>query len=180
MSRVPARVSADGDRADRKPIPLAALRDPVILLATGFGAGLLRPAPGTWGTLAALPLIWLLVTLPPAIAWGIVAVIAVGGIPLCTRAGERLGVADHGGIVIDEIAGFALTVMLLPHDLLTVVAAFVAFRVFDIAKPWPVSWADRRLGGGFGVMLDDLLAALYAAASVWLLLALIGYAHSVS
>lgn len=158
-------------------IPPAALKDPVILLATGFGAGLLRPAPGTWGTVAALPLIGLLLWMPLWLAWPLLLLLCLVGIPLCSAAGERLGVSDHGGIVYDEIAGWALTVLLLAwlessldaFGPLTLLASFLAFRFFDIVKPWPVSWADRAAGGGLGVMLDDLLAALYAAATVALL-----------
>lgn len=147
-------------------IPPQALKDPVILLATGFGAGLLRPAPGTWGTLAALPLIALLLWLPLWPAWILLAAICVLGVPLCGLAGERLGVSDHGGIVFDEIAGFALAALLVATGPISLLACFLAFRFFDIVKPWPCSWADRALGGGLGVMLDDLLAALYAALTV--------------
>jgi len=147
-------------------IPPQALKDPVILLATGFGAGLLRPAPGTWGTLAALPLIALLFWLPLWPAWILLGVLCAVGVPLCSLAGERLGVSDHGGIVFDEIAGFALAALLAATGPLSLLACFLAFRFFDIVKPWPCSWADRSLGGGLGVMLDDLLAALYAALSV--------------
>lgn len=150
-------------------IPLAALRDPVLLVATGFGSGLLRPAPGTWGTLAALPLIALLFWLPLLPAWILLGILTAVGIPLCTQAGERLGVSDHGGIVYDEIIGFALAALLVADGWLTLAACFLAFRFFDIVKPWPVSWADRALGRGLGVMVDDLLAALYAAAAVALL-----------
>ncbi len=151
------------------PIPLTALKDPVLLLATGFGSGLLRPAPGTWGTVAALPLIALLLWLPALPAWILLGVLTLLGIPLCEQAGRRLGVSDHGGIVYDEIIGFALAALLVADDWLTLLACFLAFRLFDIVKPWPVSWADRQIGGGLGVMLDDLLAALYAAAVVALL-----------
>lgn len=158
-------------------IPLKALKDPVILLATGLGAGLLRPAPGTWGTVAALPLIALLFWLPLWPAWILLGVLCVVGVPLCSLAGERLGVSDHGGIVYDEITGFALAALLAATGPVSLLACFLAFRFFDIVKPWPCSWADRSLGGGLGVMLDDLLAALYAALTValssWVIAALL-------
>lgn len=158
-------------------IPLKALKDPVILLATGLGAGLLRPAPGTWGTVAALPLIALLFWLPLWPAWILLGVLCVVGVPLCSLAGERLGVSDHGGIVYDEIIGFALAALLAATGPVSLLACFLAFRFFDIVKPWPCSWADRSLGGGLGVMLDDLLAALYAALTValssWVIAALL-------
>ena len=146
------------------PIPLRALRDPVLLLATGFGSGLLRPAPGTWGTLAGLPLVWLLAQLATVPALLVLAGLALVGVPLCDAAGRRLGVSDHGGIVWDEIVGLALTLVLLPLDPLTLLLGFLAFRLFDIVKPWPVSWADRSLPGGLGVMVDDLIAGLFAGA----------------
>lgn len=144
-------------------IPAAALRDPVILIATGFGAGLLRPGPGTWGTLVGLPLAWLLAQLPLAMASMLLLTLAVLGIGICGAAGRRLGVSDHGGIVYDEIIGLCVTLLLFPFDWVTVLIGFLAFRLFDIFKPWPASWADRELHGGLGVMVDDLIAGLYAA-----------------
>jgi phosphatidylglycerophosphatase A len=146
------------------PIPLRALRDPVLLLATGLGSGLLRPAPGTWGTLAGLPAAIGLMFAPLPVALAILAVATAVGVPLCGAAGRRLGVADHGGIVWDEIVGIGLALVLLPPTVPAVVLGFLTFRAFDILKPWPVSWADTRLGGGLGVMADDVIAGLYAAA----------------
>lgn len=145
------------------PIPPRLLRDPVVLLATGFGSGLIRPAPGTWGTLAAVPLALGLLHLSPWVAAGLILLAALAGIAICGHAGRRIGVADHGGIVWDEFVGYWIAVVPLArgwHDLL---AGFVLFRLFDIAKPWPVSWADRSLPGGLGVMADDLIAGCYAA-----------------
>ena len=154
-------------------IPLRALRDPVLLLATGFGAGLLRPAPGTWGSAVALPLAWGLSYLPPAVSLGLVAAAAGAGVPLCGAAARRLGVHDHGGIVWDEIAGVLLALVLLPFDWRSALLAFAFFRLFDIAKPWPVSWADREVAGGLGIMLDDLLAGVLAGAATFLALRLL-------
>ncbi|HSG89050.1 MAG TPA: phosphatidylglycerophosphatase A [Pseudomonadales bacterium] len=148
-------------------IPLAALRDPVILLATGFGAGLLRPAPGTWGTLVGIPLAWVLSLLTLPIAAALLASLAILGIGLCGAAGRRLGVSDHGGIVWDEIVGLCVALLLLPFDAVTVVLAFLTFRLFDIVKPWPISWADRSLPGGVGVMVDDLIAGVFAGLATY-------------
>ena len=148
------------------------MRNPVHFLAFGFGSGLAPKAPGTFGTLAALPLWYLLAQLP---LWGYLlatlAVIAVGPW-LCGRASRDLGVHDHPGIVWDEIAGFLVTMILVPVSLVTAVAGFVLFRIFDILKPWPIGWLDRRVKGGTGIMVDDLLAAVYAGillhAGIWL------------
>ena len=138
------------------------MRDPVHFLAFGLGSGLAPKAPGTFGTLAAVPLWFLLAQLP---FWGYVlatlAVIAVGPW-LCGRASRDLGVHDHPGIVWDEIAGFLLTMVVAPVSLVALIAGFVLFRLFDIIKPWPIGWLDRRVGGGTGIMVDDLLAAVYA------------------
>lgn len=152
------------------PIPPSALRDPVIFLAAGFGSGLIRPAPGTWGTVAGVPFVFGLALLPLPVAIGIVVLAALVGIWLCGEACERLGVEDHGGIVWDEMVGLWVALVLLPADWLTVLLGFAFFRLFDIAKPWPISWADRTLHGGLGVMLDDLIAGVFAGLVVWALL----------
>ena len=149
-------------------IPVAALADPVILLATGLGSGLLRPAPGTWGTLAGLPALLLFAQLPLPVSASLVLAAGLAGIALCGAAGRRLGVADHGGIVWDEWVGVWLALVWFPVEPVTVLVGFVAFRVLDIAKPWPISWADARLKGGLGVMLDDILAGLLAIPVVML------------
>ena len=138
------------------------MRNPVHFLAFGFGSGLSPKAPGTMGTLAALPLWYLLAQLPLAgyIA-GLLLVIAVGPY-LCGKTARDLGVHDHGGIVWDEIAGFLLTMLLVPVSIWTALIGFALFRLFDIVKPWPIRQADRCLGGGFGIMFDDVLAGIYA------------------
>lgn len=151
------------------PIPVSALRDPWVFVATGFGAGLIRPAPGTWGTVAGLPFVWGLALLPLPVSVALVVLAAVVGVPICGRAGERLGMKDHGGIVWDEMVGIWLTLVLLPFDWVTVLVGFAAFRAFDILKPWPVSWADREVDGGLGVMLDDLIAGVLAGVATFVL-----------
>jgi phosphatidylglycerophosphatase A len=135
-----------------------------MLLATWFGAGLLPKAPGTWGSLAALPFAWLIAT---AAGWpGLLAaplLVFVIGCWAADRAARQLGIDDPGLVVIDEVAGVWLVLLLAtPPDPLLYAAGFLLFRLFDITKPWPVSWADRQIGGGLGIMLDDILAALYA------------------
>ena len=143
------------------------LRDPVLLLAFGFGSGLAPKGPGTAGSVLAV-LLWLPVMLLPMwLQLALVLAVIVVGSPICGIAAQRLGVHDHGGIVWDEFAGIFLTFILLPQAGPTwawLLAGFVAFRVFDIAKPWPIRWLDRQVGGGTGIMVDDLVAALFAAA----------------
>jgi phosphatidylglycerophosphatase A len=133
-------------------------------LALGFGAGLAPKAPGTVGTLMALPFFLLLHPL----GWMAVGVggcvFFLVGVWAADVTGRALGVADHGGIVIDEIAAFLLVLAVSPEGWGWWLAAFVTFRFFDILKPWPIRLADRHIKGGFGVMFDDLLAALYSIA----------------
>lgn len=140
------------------------LSHPAHFIALGFGSGLVPKAPGTFGSLAALPLFWLLsqANLGPA-AFGTVIVLGFGvGVWACAITGNNLGVADHGGIVWDEIVAMWLILALVPLGWAEWLAAFALFRFFDILKPWPIRQLDARLKNGLGVMLDDLLAAVYA------------------
>ncbi|MCA1799290.1 MAG: phosphatidylglycerophosphatase A [Xanthomonadaceae bacterium] len=141
------------------------LRDPVLLVACGFGSGLAPRAPGTAGTLLAAVLWVGMFAALPWVAQGLVAVVAgVFGVWLCDRAVVRLGVDDHPAIVWDEFAGVWLALWLAGPGWLAVILAVVAFRVLDIAKPWPVGAAERRWNGGLGVMADDLVAGVLAGA----------------
>jgi phosphatidylglycerophosphatase A len=138
------------------------LRDPVHFLAFGFGAGLAPKAPGTFGTLAAIPLYLLLLQLP---VWGYVVFLLlalVAGVWICGESARRIGVHDHSGIVWDEIACFLLTLLPFVPSVTAVVVGFLAFRLFDVLKPWPIRWLDRHVHGGLGIMLDDVGAALMA------------------
>lgn len=150
------------------------LRDPLLLLALGFGSGLARRGPGTAGTAVGVGLYLLIGALPAAAAVAVTAVVALIGIPLCGYAARRLGVHDDPGIVWDEIAGYLVTMLLLPFEVLWIVAGFVLFRILDIAKPWPIGWLDRRLGGGTGIMADDILAGAVACALLHLTRLVIG------
>ncbi len=146
------------------------LKHPAHFLALGFGAGLAAKAPGTWGTLVALPFYLLAHAFGGAMAVIMFALFFfVLGIWASALTGRALGVADHGGIVIDEIAGFLLVLAFTPATWLWVALAFALFRVFDIFKPWPIHIADKHIKGGFGVMFDDILAAAYAIVCVLLL-----------
>jgi phosphatidylglycerophosphatase A len=146
---------------------LALLRNPVHFLAFGGGAGLAPRAPGTFGTLVGLVPAWLM--LDWALPWRIAAVVAIAllGVWICGTSARLLGRHDHPGIVFDEIAGILATALIIASGSLVELAlAFVLFRIFDIAKPWPIRDVDHRLHGGTGIMLDDLMAAVYAAAGL--------------
>jgi phosphatidylglycerophosphatase A len=138
-----------------------------MLVGTWFGAGLLPAGPGTWGSLAALPLAWLLIRFGGgmALATAGIAVFAAGWWA-STALARASGIKDAGSIVVDEVVGQWLTLgialLVAPLDLVAYGVGFALFRIFDILKPWPVSWADRSVGGGLGVMLDDILAGIYA------------------
>lgn len=140
------------------------LRHPAHFLALGFGSGLITPAPGTWGSIAALPLaagLQLAGVQGVMLAW-LALPLFVLGVWVCDVTGRALGVADSGHIVWDEIVAMLLVLAAVPATPLAWLAALLAFRVFDIVKPWPIRWLDARVHGGFGVMLDDVVAALFA------------------
>lgn len=143
-------------------------------LAYGFGSGLLPWAPGTWGTLAAVPLYLLLAGLPIGLYLALVALLFLIGIWACDRTGRDLGVPDHGAIVWDEIVGYLVAMAGLPLHWGWVLAGFALFRVFDILKPWPIGWMDRHVSGGAGVMLDDVVAGVFTLAVLHLVSALLG------
>jgi phosphatidylglycerophosphatase A len=140
------------------------MREPVHLIAFGFGSGLSPWAPGTFGTLIAIPIV-LFVMQFGLVAHLVFAIFAsLFGIYVCGESARRLDVHDHPGIVWDEITGFALTMLTVPADFYWTVAGFTLFRVLDIWKPWPIREADHSLHGGLGIMLDDILAGIFAAA----------------
>lgn len=141
------------------------------LLALGFGAGLAPKAPGTFGTLVAIPFIIGFAIL--GLVWYL-AFLAVGtalGVYICGKTARDVGEHDHGAIVWDEVIGYALTMLLVPLSVQSLLLGFLLFRFFDIVKPWPIRWFDQRVHGGLGIMLDDLLAAVPA----WLILQLLFY-----
>ena len=144
------------------------LKDPVLLLAFGFGSGLSRKMPGTMGTLAAIPLYLLLIQTSDWIYLLLTVTCTLAGIAICHNAAQKLQVHDYGGIVWDEIAGFLITMCWLPFSWQNLLAGFVLFRFFDILKPWPIKWLDRHVHGGFGIMLDDVVAGIFAALVLWL------------
>ena len=139
------------------------LRDPVHLLAFGLGTGLSPWAPGTIGTILGVGVAWLSLPLALELRLAIGAVLVVAGIWLCGESARRIGVHDHPGIVWDEIAAIYLLLLTVPFSAWDWTLAFGLFRIFDIWKPWPIRDLDHRLAGGTGIMLDDLVAAVYAA-----------------
>jgi phosphatidylglycerophosphatase A len=156
-----------------QPRPGWLLASPGRLLAFGLGTGLSPVAPGTAGTLIAVPLYLLVQGLPLPVYTALVLGLAIAGIWICGSAARELGVHDHPGIVWDEIVGYLITMLAAPHGWAWVVAGFALFRLFDVAKPWPCGWIDRKLAGGLGIMLDDIVAGVYGwiclqLAAMWL------------
>lgn len=138
------------------------LSHPAHFFALGFGSGLAPKAPGTFGTLIGLPLFWLISSYALHIQLVIITGLFFMGIYFCDKTGKDLGVADHGAIVWDEIVAIMLVLTITPSHWLAWLIAFALFRLFDIWKPFPIRQFDAKLKHGFGVMLDDLLAAIYA------------------
>jgi phosphatidylglycerophosphatase A len=139
------------------------LRDPVHFVALGFGSGLAPVAPGTAGTLVGVLLDPALRPLGLGGRVGVVALMFLAGVWLCGESARRLGVHDHPGIVWDEIVGYLALMLVLPGGWGWAVAGFVVFRLFDIFKPWPIRQLDHGVGGGLGIMLDDVMAAAWGA-----------------
>ena len=140
------------------------LRDPLVLAATGGGSGLMPFAPGTAGAALGAALWWVaLADLAIGLQIAIVGAAFVAGALVAESVVQRYGLGDEPAIVVDEIVGVAVALLAAPKSLPWVVAAFVLFRLADILKPWPIGWADRSVKGGFGIMLDDLLAGLLVA-----------------
>lgn len=148
------------------------LANPANFLALGAGSGLAPKAPGTFGTLAAIPLVLLMPNSLP-IYITIVLVLFAAGVWLCDTCANNLNVHDHPAIVFDEWVGYLITMIAAPRSLLFLALGFALFRLFDILKPWPISMADKRVAGGFGIMVDDVIAGIFAAITLQVLILLI-------
>lgn len=149
----------------------ALLKNPIHFLSLGFGSGLAPKAPGTFGTLAAIPVVILAACLG-TVGFMIATVLAcLVGIYFCGYTAKAMGEHDHPAIVWDEIAGFMVAMIALPISWQTLLAAFILFRIFDILKPWPIRYLDKHVHGGLGIMLDDILAGLASLAILHALLA---------
>jgi len=136
------------------------MRNPVHFLALGFGSGLVPFMPGTFGSLAAVPLIYFSANLPVALFITITLVASVVGIYLCGKTADDMQVHDHGSIVWDEVAGMFISFLFVPITAPTLLIGFLLFRLFDILKPWPIGVVDKRMHGGTGIMLDDIIAGI--------------------
>ncbi|AHN27340.1 Phosphatidylglycerophosphatase A [Gilliamella apicola] len=150
------------------------LTNPIHLLAVGLGAGMSPIMPGTMGSAMAIPL-WLLFNgLQPYLYWVLIVVAFIFGCFLCQKTSDDTHTHDSGHIVWDEFVGMWITLFFIPQiSVLWVAIAFVAFRVFDMAKPWPIRWFDKRVPGGFGIMVDDVIAAIFSSVTVYVITLLI-------
>lgn len=137
--------------------------NPVLFLAFGFGSGLAKKMPGTIGTIAAIPVYLLFIQTNNWLYSVLTALVVITGFWICGNAAKLLGEHDFGGIVWDEVAGFLITMWLVPFSWTAVLFGFALFRFFDIFKPWPIKWIDQQVEGGLGIMLDDVLAGCMAA-----------------
>lgn len=148
----------------RTALPPGFWKHPAHLPALGFGTGYVPRLPGTAGTLVGVLFYFFMQPLHVTVYLLITSVLFLAGIWLCGKTSQDLGVHDHSAIVWDEIVGYLVTMMMAPAGWLWMVTGFILFRLFDIWKPWPIAWADRHAKGGLGVMLDDLIAGIYALA----------------
>lgn len=151
-------------------IPARLLKHPWHFFSLGFGTGLAPFAPGTFGTLAAVPLYLLCYSWPIELFLAVTVAGFLIGIYWCEFTSKALGVHDHGGIVWDEIVGFFITMIAVPFSAVNLVLGFLLFRLFDILKPWPIKWLDQKVTGGFGIMIDDVLAGVFACISLHVLI----------
>lgn len=145
------------------------LKNPWHFFAFGFGAGLLKVAPGTIGTVVAIPIYLLLHFLPVIFYLIFLIIFTFTSIWICAKSSKLLGVHDYPGIVLDEIVGFLWALVAVPFKWYLILIAFVLFRIFDIFKPWPIRWLDQNLSGGCGIVLDDVLAGIYT----WMVLQIV-------
>lgn len=148
-------------------------RNPIHLAAFGFGAGLAPRAPGTAGTLVGLPIVLVAQDFPLMIQLAVVFFMTAIGVWICQRTADDLAVHDHPGIVWDEMTGYLLTMVAAPPGVVWLVVGFALFRLFDIWKPWPIGWLDKHVNGGAGIMVDDLVAAIYALVVLQILVRLV-------
>ena len=148
--------------AEKHPVPDSVWRNPIHFLAFGCGSGTVDKAPGTFGTLAAIPLYLLIQDLPVGDYFLLLILAALAGIFICGKTSHDLGVHDHSGIVWDEFVGYWITMWMAPEGWAYIILGFILFRIFDIWKPWPISLADKHVHGGFGIMFDDILAGIFA------------------
>jgi phosphatidylglycerophosphatase A len=142
--------------------PKGFLKNPLNLIATGFGSGLSPIIPGTCGTLPAIPIYWLLHYLSLTYYTAIVIAITLISFWICDKTAKNLKANDPQCIVLDEIVGFLITMIAAPIGIIWIIIGFILFRLFDMLKPWPINWIDKKVHGGLGIVLDDVLAGIMA------------------
>jgi len=144
------------------PIPTSVWQKPSHFIAFGFGSGAMPFAPGTFGTLIAIPFYLAIRSLPLMAYIILVALIVIGSMWLCERVSREINVHDHQGMCLDEIVGYLVTMTGAPHGTIWIILGFILFRIFDIWKPWPIDYIDKHISGGFGIILDDVLAGIFS------------------
>ncbi|MCE0494378.1 phosphatidylglycerophosphatase A [Vibrio salinus] len=158
---------------NNNPLSKINLSNPWHLLATGFGSGLSPVVPGTAGTLASIPFYLLLVHFPAWLYILILVFASIIGVKICSQTSSDMGVHDHGSIVWDEFVGFWITMLVVPllnlpvFDWHWIAIGFIYFRIYDMLKPWPISWLDKNVHGGVGIMIDDIVAGIAAGLTLW-------------
>lgn len=150
------------DKHDRSPLQNISLKNPWHLIAVGFGSGLAPKAPGTWGSVASIPLCMILIYCPIYIQITVAILCFIIGTIAASITEKAMGMHDNSSIVIDEFDGMFISIIAFPQQWYLALLAFVLFRIFDILKPWPISLADEKIPGGLGVMVDDVLAGIGA------------------
>ena len=159
-------------KKDRLPIPDGIFEKPLYFIAFGFGVGIIPFAPGTFGTLFAVFLYSLLPTLSFSSHLIITVIITMLSIFICDKVSREIELHDHPGMCLDEFPGFFVSMLFAPAGWVGLISAFLLFRFFDIIKPWPINWIDKNVHGGFGMVLDDVLAGVYVSV-IFLLIALL-------
>lgn len=144
------------------PIPAATWQNPLYFIAFGFGSGAAPFAPGTFGTLLAIPFYLLLRHLSPVMYITFVVLFCILSMWICERVSNEISIHDHPGMNLDEFAGFFVTMIFAPIGWQWIALGFVLFRLFDIWKPWPINWLDEKIHGGFGMVIDDIVAGLFS------------------
>jgi phosphatidylglycerophosphatase A len=146
------------------------LTNPIHFLAVGLGSGLSPIMPGTMGSLMAIPVWLLFYGLQPTLYWVFILVTFIFGCFICQKTSDDTHTHDSGHIVWDEFVGMWITLFFIPQlSVMWIAIAFVAFRIFDMAKPWPIRWFDKRIPGGFGIMVDDVIAAIFSSFTVYIM-----------
>lgn len=144
------------------PIPDTVWEKPTHFIAFGFGSGTFPFAPGTFGTLMAIPFYLAMQPLSSINYLILLIIITIGSMWLCDKVSKEIHIHDHPGMCLDEIVGYLVTMFTAPHGLMWIILGFILFRIFDIFKPWPIRFIDEKVKGGFGVILDDVMAGIYS------------------